>query len=109
MAEHKALMERFASSVNAAALAAAAAQQAAHAAAQSETKEEEIKKPSNLNVPMDLSKREDDEDLDVGDDAEAKESPEEDLSFRKIVIKSDLNRNTVVQQDTSSSNNSDKE
>ena len=115
MAEHKALMERFASQMNAAALAAAAAQQAAQAAQSDEEKEEPVKpKPSsNPNIPMDLSSRiaaaaagckeDDEEDLDVGNnegtaDKEVKmEEPEDVASFRKIVIKSDLNRNTVLQ------------
>lgn len=110
MAEHKALMERFASQMNAAALAAAAAQQAAQAAQSDEEKEEPVKpKPlSNPNIPMDLSSRiaaaackeDDDEDLDVGHedtDKEVKKEESEDVAFKKIVIKSDLNRNTVLQ------------
>ena len=109
MAEHKALMERFASSVNAAAIAAAAAQQAAAAAQAASSSEEERKeeKPKeNQSLPMDLSKREDEEeDLDV---VEESKEIEDDLTFKKIVIKSDLNRNNVV-QDKPSQNESNNE
>ena len=113
MAEHKALMERFASQMSAMA-AAAAAQQAAKMETEEQRSSEDgepLAKSAktatgNPNFPMDLSSRvsgkdEDEEDLDVGNDEVKKERDdenEEDVSsFKKIVIKSDLNRNTVVQ------------
>ena len=152
MAEHKALMERFASSVNAAAIAQAAQQaamaQAAAAVAasqdeisrdgsvsppkvkengllkhlqdQAQSKKPHLKRPFDPNAPMDLSsnKKEDvdydseDEEINISENDETDSIPakrgrsesrgissdsdkNEVNNMKKIMIKADLNRNTM--------------
>ena len=168
MAEHKALMERFASSVNAAAIAQAAQQaaiaQAAAAAAAvanqrerardgsvspSQTKENGISKQLNQetslrkvpskkrydqNIPMDLSsnKRDDmeyeseEEEINISDndDPVVKQNPSKrprkdlclssDLerevgALKKIMIKSDLNRNNVRMESVDKNDSAEKQ
>ena len=168
MAEHKALMERFASSVNAAAIAQAAQQaaiaQAAAAAAAvanqrersrdgsvspSQTKENGISKQLNQemslrkvqskkrhdeNIPMDLSSNKKDdmeyeseeEEINISDndDPAVKQNPSKrprkdlclssDLerevgALKKIMIKSDLNRNNVRMESVDKNDSSEKQ
>ena len=118
MAEHKALMERFAAAAMAAQSAAAAVQQAASTTSTASKVSSKESSPAvspktsirssgtpepPQNAPIDLSnKKSDDEDSNPDEDiemeAEAHENSTEKL-FKKKVVKSDLNRNVVAQSE----------